>query len=156
MNVRIIFKPGKSLRSYFCRSRPHDTWECSMANPSKCSICLHIRGGGCATRNVVYKITCLLCTSNSTYIGETYRCLHDTLMEHTRAANRPDSYKDNAIGKHYKQFHPGCVASLAFDILDRQKNTVRRKISEARYITNQKPSMNDRTELPDLMKLLII
>ena len=90
------------------------------------------------------------------YIGETYRPLHDRLMEHTRAANRPDSYKENAVGKHYKQYHVNCTALLKFEILDRQRSTVRRKISEARRIVQDVPQLNDRTELNYLSRFLIL
>lgn len=77
-------------------------------------------------------------------------------MEHSRAANRPDSYKDNAVGKHYKQYHLNCKPSLTFEIVDRQRDTVRRKISEAGRIVNENPDMNDKTELPYLSRFLIL
>ena len=142
----------------FCKSRPRDTWDCTLANPRRCTICPNISGGGCAIRNVVYKVTCLLCGEDSPqiYIGETCRPLHARLMEHTRAANNPGSYVDNAIGKHYMLHHPDCSASLSFEILDRQSSTARRKISEARRIIQDNPQMNDRSELQDLSKFLIL
>ena len=155
---RIIFKPGRKLRNYFCNSRPRDSWKCTLANPRRCSICPNVSGGGCAVRNVVYKVTCRLCGQDSPqiYIGETYRPVHDRFLEHTRAAGRPDSYSDNAVGKHYKQHHTDCAADLAFEILDRQRSTVKRKISEARRIVQEEPQMNDRTELVYLTKFLIL
>ena len=154
---RIIFKPGKKLRNIFCNSRPRDTWACTLANPRLCTICPDITGGGCATRNVVYKVTCLHCGLDSPqiYIGETYRKLHDRMMEHTQAANNPSSNLNNGIGKHYMLHHPGCRASLKYEILDRQSSTARRKISEARRIFQDNPQMNDKNELKDLIKLIL-
>ena len=42
---------------------------------------------------------------------------NDRFGEHTRAANNPASYPNNAIGKHYSEFHQNCKsAKLEFTI----------------------------------------
>ena len=107
-----------------------------------CTICPAIANGTCATRQVVYRVDCLLCQNGkSFYNGETDRPCHERFAEHTRAANNPDSYSDNAIAKHFQREHREHVAEtrdkkkrktgrvLNFTIIDRQSETVRRKIS---------------------------
>ena len=76
-------------------------------------------------------------------------------MEHLRAASNPSSYRDNSVGKHYSEHHPGETPDLAYDILDRQNITIRRKISEAIRILADKPNINDRDELLNLVKFVI-
>ena len=76
-------------------------------------------------------------------------------MEHLRAAKNPASYIDNAVGKHYQSLHPYLEPKLEFKIVDRQKNNVKRKISEAFHIIRDKPKMNDRVELKDLIKFIV-
>ncbi len=80
---------------------------------------------------------------------------HDRFGEHIRAANNPTSYLNNAIGKHYSEFHQNCKsAKLEFTIVDRQSSTARRKISEAVMISKQEPNINIREELVDTMKFM--
>ena len=67
----------------------------------------------------------------------------------------PQSYCDNGIGKHYLHCHSGTEPNLKFQILDRQSDVVRRKISEAIHIFNNKPTMNDRVELLESRKFMI-
>ena len=76
-------------------------------------------------------------------------------MEHLRAAKNPTSYAENAVGKHYSTAHSGQEPNLEFHIIDRQKDSVKRKISEAFHIIRDKPVMNDRTELRDLIKFTV-
>ena len=96
---------------------------------------------------------CKLC--NGFYNGESERPLHERLMEHLRAANNPSSYSDNSVGQHYRDCHPGVEPQLEFEILDRQTVTIRRKISEAIRILEDKPAINDRDELFNLVKFIV-
>eukprot|EP00116_Pleurobrachia_bachei_P017134 sb/3477396/ len=84
---------------------------------------------------------------NATYIGESYRPIHDRLSEHLRAAGRPSSYPNNAMGQHYLQVHPSQPADISLTILGIEKKTVRRKALEAVLITSHTPSLNDKLEL---------
>ena len=91
------------------------------------------------------------------YIGETYRTAHDRLGEHLRYATYPltQSNVNQALAIHYTTFHTGREPSLEFEFLNFESNTVRRKISEAMYILNLKPSINKREELDTIKRFLI-
>ena len=80
---------------------------------------------------------------------------HDRSMEHERAAANPPSYPNNAIGKHYLEHHTGQSPRLTYQVLDRQPDTVKRKISEAFEIMSLKPTINDKAELKSLRKFLV-
>ena len=149
--IRTVFTPGRKLRDIFTRSRPHDSVRCPVGN--SCKICPNMHKAGCAQMGSIYVVTCRLC--HEEYVGETYRPLHDRMMEHQRAAANPPSYPDNAIGKHYLFQHTGEAPDLSYDIMDIQHSTVKRKISEAATIFTRKPKINDRTELQSLKKFLV-
>ena len=155
LNVRPIFKPGQKLKQKFCRSRPLDTRQCVLGNPNNCKICPLIVNGNCNMSSVVYRVICILCCFKEDYNGETGRPVHDRFSEHVRAAKNPQSYCDNAIGKHYQRCHNNIEPVLEFHILDRQSDIVRRKISEALTIFKNKPSLNDKNELLETRKFLI-
>ena len=140
----------------FCRSRPFDQQSCVLGNPDNCKLCPIIKNGNCATMHVVYGVTCELCLETlQFYDGETDRPSNHRFGEHLRAANNPASYPNNALAKHYTLHHRGCQAKLTFNILDRQQNNVRRKISEALKIIQDSPPLNNRDELTDVRKLIV-
>ncbi|KAL5268773.1 hypothetical protein ACHWQZ_G002580 [Mnemiopsis leidyi] len=154
--IRPIFTPGRTLKDMFCRSRPFDQKGCILGNPANCRVCPTIEGGKCATKHVVYRVTCNLCSESvQFYDGETDRPCHHRFMEHLRAANNPPSYRNNALAKHYALHHVGQTAALSFKILDQQQNNVRRKISEAVKIRQDAPPLNNRDELVHTMKFVI-
>ena len=105
----------------------------------------------------MYRVDCLLCVvSEEFYEGESYRPCHDRFSEHVRAAKNPSKYQDNAIGKHYATYHLNCTPKLKFTILDRQSNSVRRKISDqALRINKDKPSINEKEKLVDTLKFIV-
>ena len=70
-------------------------------------------------------------------------------------STNPSSYQDNAIAKHYMVKHQNIKPKLEFHIIDRQNISVKRKISEAWCIYNQKPGINDKLELNDILKFII-
>ena len=76
-------------------------------------------------------------------------------MEHNRYATNPDKYPDEALSKHYKLRHFGKKPEFVFSILDRDLSTVRRKIKEAFYITNQRPNINEKEECIVLERFLV-
>ena len=151
--VRPVFTPGKTLAQTFCRSRPFDQKECVKSNPGTCEVCpLMGRDGGCSKRGLVYEIVCNLCGEK--YQGETDRPLNNRIVEHIRAAKNLQSYPNNALGHHYHSVHPNCQVDISVVILDIQRNTLKRKLSEALYIHRNKPSLNDKSELESLVKYL--
>ena len=149
--IRTIFTPGRKLKEIFTRSRPHDTAQCSVGN--SCKICPNMHKPGCTLMGSIYLVTCRLC--HEEYVGETYRSLHDRMMEHQRAAANPPSYPDNSVGKHYLYQHTGEAPRLSYEVIDTQHGTVKRKISEAATIFSRKPTINDRTELQPLRGFLV-
>ena len=62
--IRPIFTPGRTLKDMFCRSRPFDQKGCILGNPANCRVCPTIEGGKCATKHVVYRVTCNLCSES--------------------------------------------------------------------------------------------
>ena len=101
----------------------------------------------------VYKIKCNIC--QEVYIGETSRTAHERLMEHNRYAANPGKYPDEALSQHYDTFHPGTSPDLVFSILDKELSTVKRKIKEAFYISNEKTSINKKDECVVLERFLV-
>ena len=103
-------------------------------------------------RGVVYEIVCNLYGGKCQ--GETDRPLNNRIVEHIRAAKNPQSYPNNALGHHYNTAHPNCQVDISVVILDIQRNTLKRKLSEALYIHRNKPSLNDKSELESIVKYL--
>ena len=71
-----------------------------------------------------------------------------------RAANNPSKYPGNSIVKHYDIFNKGQTAELKFFILDVQNDIVKRQISEALFIKNEKSGINSRDEMVEALKFL--
>ena len=82
--ISVTFTPGKKLRDIFCSSRLYDKPQCVRNN---CAVCINLEDGCCATKTLVYLITCILC--NQQYVGESGRSVHDRLSEHLRYAKNP-------------------------------------------------------------------
>ena len=161
--IRPVFTPGSKLRDIFCSSRPYDKKTCYNRS---CCICPNFSDNSdCSILGPVYKIICNLC--QQVYIGETSRTAHERLMEHRRYATSPDTYPEEALSVHYKEFHrlspdkdePNKAAyvkpDLTFSILCRELSTVKRKIKEAFYIVNQKPEINNKEECSVLERYLV-
>ena len=149
--IRIIFTPGRKLKDIFCSSRPYDKKYCFS---SRCTICPRFcDNSNCQVLGCVYKIKCNIC--QEVYIGETSRTAHERLMEHNRYAANPGKYPDEALSQHYDTFHPGMSPDLVFSILDKELSTVKRKIKEAFYISNEKPSINKKDECVVLERFLV-
>ena len=148
--------PGRTLSQKFCRSRPLDQRQCELGNPANCKICPLISNGYCSMRQVVYRVDCLRCSDNTqSYVGETDRPCHHRFSDRIRADKKPLSYSENAVGKHYQYLHRGLEPVLKFSILDQQTVSVGRKISEAMQLFTDKPTINDRAELSDIMKFVV-
>ena len=145
MPIRPIFTPGRTLAQTFCKSRPFAQKQCVKSNPDTCEVCSMIsKGVGCRKRGVVYEIICNLCSEK--YQGETDRPLNHCIKEHLTACRNPQSYPNNAFGHHFLSAHPNCQVDIIVSILDIQRNTLKRKLSEALYIYRDRPLLNDKTE----------
>ena len=151
--INIIFKPGVKLQELFCSSRPHDKPKCVL---SDCKICPNLPDGyDCTMKSPLYRIKCQLC--NERYIGESCRTVHDRLSEHLRFANNPlsPSYLEEAMAVHYRRKHEGEGPDLKFEVIRTESNTILRKIFEAYFIYNQKPEINDKSEIKLLQRFLV-
>ena len=149
----MIFKPGMKLKDIFCSSRPHDKQKCIAGN---CKICPNLPDGcDCTVQCPIYRIMCEICGER--YIGESCRSMNERLSEHLRYASNPTapSYKEEAFAVHYSQRHLGVDPRLNFELLRTESNTVLRKIYEAYYIYNQKPEINDKSEVKLLLRFLV-
>ena len=107
----------------------------------------------CQVLGCVYKIKCNIC--QEVYIGETSHTAHERLMEHNRYAANPGKYPDKALSQHYDTFHPDTSPDLVLSILDKEFSTVKRKIKEAFYISNEKLSINKKDECVMLERFLV-
>ena len=150
--IRLIATPGKKLRSHLTNSRPLDKPTCSR---KKCRTCTSLKKNGertvanCTDKNVTYKLTCNNCTSDkATYVGETYRPIHERYDEHFRTANNPTakSYSKKTIAKHFVNKHPGETPDIEIEVLNKCSSTINRKIIEARDIIKHQPNLNEKDE----------
>ena len=76
------------------------------------------------------------------------------IVHHLRAASNPLSYPNNAMGQHYSKYHNNCKPCLEVSILDIQQHTTKRKLSEAIHIHKNKPNLNDKSELENIVKYI--
>ena len=108
-------------------------------------------------KSPLYRIKCQLC--NERYIGESCRTVHDRLSEHLHFANNPSapSYLEEAMAVHYRRRHEGegLGPDLKFEVIRTESNTILRKIFEAYFIYNQKPEINDKSEIKLLQRFLV-
>ena len=154
--VKIVEQPGRKLKDLLTDSRPLDKKKCSTAN---CRTCTAMSSGDCTSQNVIYHIKCDIENCSEDYGGETYRPLKCRFDEHFRSAANPtaESYKEKPLAKHYRDKHPSHSGppKLKLEIVDRGTSLVNRKIKEARFLVNKKPTLNDRSELNNLKQFLV-
>ena len=153
--VRLVLTPGTKLGDIFCSSRPHDRPVCTL---TKCIVCPLITSDkyDCRIKGVVYRVKCELC--QEFYVGETARPIHDRMLEHRRAAINPTStsYQNNAFATHYKETHEGSTPILSLEILKSNlSRTIQRKISEADFIQQLKPTLNNKKECESALGFLV-
>ena len=88
LNIRVIQRPGKSLRSMLVQSRPYDN-HCRTGPKCKfCQVC--DKKNMCFWKDLVYSIKCGLCDKNhGIYVGETSRPFAVRFNEHLRSARNP-------------------------------------------------------------------
>ena len=98
LNVRIAQRTGPTLKSILTRSALEPP---QCPGRSNCLACMAGLQGKCGTKNVVYRLECVICSK--VYIGETKRPVRDRLMEHRRGAKNRDT--DNPWGAHYNSIH---------------------------------------------------
>ena len=154
--IKIVEKPGRRLKDLLTDSRPLDKAKCTN---NSCRTCTALDKGDCTSRNTIYKITCELDNCSEIYGGETYRPLNCRFDEHYRSAANPTakSYIDKPLAKHYREKHPNHSGppKLKLEIMDKGNSLIDRKIKEARFLVQNKPSLNDKSELNNLTQFLV-
>ena len=117
---------------------------CRAGNRS-CRTCNSGLRGRCTAKNVVYEITCEMCSPPKKYIGETKRCVRYRFDEHFRdGANHTDQ---TPFGDHMTACHPSEPApQLSITILRRCKDGADRKIAEALAIRDRNPKLNSQID----------
>ena len=110
-----------------------------------CRTCNSGLRGRCTTKNVIYEISCKLCSPPQIYIGETKRCIRYRFDEHFRdGTNRTNL---TPFGEHMTSCHPNeMVPQLSVTIIRRCKDGADRKIAEALTIRDKKPTLNSQID----------
>ena len=145
LNARVAWVSGKTLAKYVIRSALESP-PCP-AGCKRCNTCEAGLAGRCHIKNVVYKITCNLCSENpATYIGESKRRVRDRFNEHLRDAK--NQTKNTPLGDHIALKHPSSIinsTSLKISIQRICKDVADLKIAESVEIRNQRPTLNTQT-----------
>ena len=141
--LRVAWKSGKTLSDVLTRSALEPP-PCP-AGKRPCNSCQAGLKGKCHTKNVVYLITCLLCSSSppNSYIGETKRSVRERFNEHLRDAK--NKTKNTPLGEHILKMHTSDTitsGSFKVSILQICKDVAELKIAESIHIRNQRPSLN--------------
>ena len=127
LNIHIAQRSGPTLKSILTRSALEPP-ECP--NQRRCLACQAGLKGRCTTKNVIYRLDCILCAKS--YVGETKRPIRERLLEHRRAALSRDT--QNPWGAHFGTEHSGeAVPEIPFSakIVRRATDHVDRKLGEA-------------------------
>ena len=106
----------------------------------------------CSIPNVIYQLTCKLCThNNSIYIGETRKIAYKRLVEHWLATCNKNVIL-SSIAEHFNYHNYSHILSknkplLSLKIIDIANNYIERNIKEALWINKLKPTLNKNTGL---------
>ena len=108
---------------------------------------LHFSFTHCTYRNTSYKITFELDNWSEIYWGETYRPLNCRFDEHCRSAANltAKSYIDKPLAKHNrgKHLNHSGLPKLKLEIMDKGDSLIDRQTKEARFLVQNKASLND-------------
>ena len=118
------------------------------AGTRHCHTCVNGLQGKCTKKNVVYKITCKLCgtqTPTQFYIGESTRPVRYRFNEHLSDARLRKS--DTPLGEHIIAFHYNASntkinTGFKIEILCSGRDCAEIKIAESIHIRNHKPPLN--------------
>jgi hypothetical protein len=140
-NFRIISTPGQNLINVLQNKN-----RSSIKDGCDCITCHFVKPKyTCNTKNVVYKIVCLIC--NDIYIGKTSRNIGIRFNEHCRSINKKDHR--NPLVEHYLNNHIDSqftCSSISLKILAKQLNPLQTSICEAQYISKLLPQINRKFE----------
>ena len=82
---------------------------------------------------------------------------HSTVVFRCAANPTAKSYEDKPLAKRYREKYPLHTGppKLKLQIIDRGTSLVNRKIKEAKFLVKNKPTLNDKSELNNLMQFLV-
>ena len=101
---------------------------------------------------VIYRLECLKCSSQGkyeSYVGETGRMLKDRLKEHMRIISDIEEFKKKTnnmsmVEKHsFVEHGSTLLEDWKVEIIGNQSETQNRKIVEAKFIREFKPTINE-------------
>ena len=98
----------------------------------------------CTDRFLVYKFTCHHC--KDFYIGQTSRPFKHRFNEHKRAVDK-GNVDSSAMAEHCLKCRPKRLTDFDLEILDKCKDALDTRLTEARYIKQLIPKINRRKEL---------
>ena len=141
--VRVAWRSGPTLASKLIRSALEPPL-CPRGNRKSCHTCDAGIPGKCHTKNVVYQITCKICSK--TYIGKTRRMIRTRFMEHlgdARNSRRGTDLGDHVLSEH-STIHIG-NGDFSIGILHTCKDEANLRITESIEIRNRHPALNKNT-----------
>ena len=139
--TQVTFRPDRKLKQILTRSALQHT-PCNKQSDAKCYQCDEM----CMTKNVVYLLTCNLCSEQ--YVGESGRYKRNRCWEHYKSVR--DMNNTTAMGRHYQLCHsnvPKTPSPFMFEVLKRCVDYTDRMLWQSLYIKHLSPTIN--TQLSD-------
>ena len=102
----------------------------------------------CKDKYLVYKFICKYC--NESYIGQSSRPFYNRYNEHRHCLKTNKT--NSALTEHCQNKHASqncSITDFQLQILDRCKDPINARLSEARHIKRLSPSINRKHELTD-------
>ena len=154
LNVKLAWRNDRKLKKRLVRSA-FSKPRCPGGN--RCNLCKSGFAGQCTQKNVVYILTCKLCSAGTTsaqYVGETKRPIRLRYNEHVRDAigKKPDT----PMGDHFGNAHPNASdisSCIDVSILYRAMDHPDRKIAESILIRKRRPELNSNVSSWPIMKV---
>ena len=146
ITVNIIPKCAQTLKQILVRSRIYD----NQCNGTACPDCIH-SSGTCKLKGVVYEIECSECGEK--YIGETGRFLVERIKEHLSDLRHYEN-RSGPWAVHRRDSHAGTDIEIKVSVRAVEQRLQERKIKEAMLIKTERPSVNARAEMVEVMKFI--
>ena len=145
MKIRVVERPGQSLKQALVRSNPLTDNSCKQ---NDCKTYQLNPKANCKSRDIVYRITCAGSHEENcgeAYIGESSRSLGERINEHINRYEKED--KNSMLFKHMKEKHGGVRQELKIEKLATcSGDAMLRQVTEAVYINETTPALNSKEE----------
>jgi hypothetical protein len=146
--AQVLAMPPPTLRKQLTKSRLFDKG-CRCRN---CRICENVNDGTCQKKGAVYLITCLRCSQE--YVGETSRPLCIRNNEHH--GDMTHLLRDKPWSRHIDECYrwSGEQPNVKTEVLALETNLLRRKVLEAMFIKQRKPTINVKKEMAEALQFI--